>query len=223
MTMQIFKEVRRLIGREDAIILDVGSNDGSDTNRFLARFPRGSVYSFEPDPRAIARWRKNVVSDRAVLFECALGAVDGEAEFHMSSGEERGAAADGGLPAEHDSSGSLRAPKTHLKRWPWVKFEKKINVQVRTLDSWAAEQKIERVDFIWADVQGAEGDFIAGAGATLRKSRYFYTEYSNDEWYEGQITLDKISELLGPEFVMLERWRMDALFINQALNRPDVA
>ena len=91
-----------------------------------------------------------------------------------------------------------------------------MRVPVRRLDSWAKEQGVGAIDFIWADVQGAEGDLIAGAKATLAKARFFYTEYSNDEWYAGQPTLADIAHMLTG-FSILRRYEMDVLFKNNAL------
>ena len=84
------------------------------------------------------------------------------------------------------------------------------------LDTWTAENGLEAVDFIWADVQGAEGDLIAGARQTLARTRYFYTEYSNEEWYQGQPSLADIIEMLSG-FDIVARYSMDALFANRAL------
>jgi hypothetical protein len=67
------------------------------------------------------------------------------------------------------------------------------------------------VDFIWADVQGAESDLIEGAPRILAATRYFYTEYSNNEWYEGQITLPGLVQKL-PDFELVRRYPMDVLF-----------
>ncbi len=77
----------------------------------------------------------------------------------------------------------------HLRRAPWCTFDSGSAVLMRSLDSWASEAGVDRVDFIWADVQGAEGDVISRGQHTLARTRYFDTEYSNEELYEGQIDL----------------------------------
>jgi 2-O-methyltransferase len=82
---------------------------------------------------------------------------------------------------------------------------------IMTLDTWSELHQITEADFIWADVQGAESDLVEGAARFLRSSRYFYTEYSNEEWYEGQITLAGLLERL-PDFDLVKRYPMDALF-----------
>jgi 2-O-methyltransferase len=87
-----------------------------------------------------------------------------------------------------------------------------------TLDTWSEQHQIGNADFIWADVQGAESDLVEGAARFLKSSRYLYTEYSNDEWYEGQVTLNELLEKL-PDFDLVRRYQMDALFENKAAAR----
>lgn len=151
----------RLRMRAHPVVLECGANDGTDTNRFLARWPGAEVHCFEPEPRAAERWRANVVSDRARLHEVAIGERDGEATFHRSSGHHP----DGNGP--WDQSGSLRRPTGHLERWTWVTFTETLTVATRSLDSWAADHGIGAVDLVWADVQGAEG---TSSGVVPRRS-----------------------------------------------------
>jgi 2-O-methyltransferase len=94
-----------------------------------------------------------------------------------------------------------------------VTFEKTIQIPIVRLDDWIKTQNIERIDFIWADVQGAEGDVILGGIETLNKSRYFYTEYGFQELYDGQITLGEIYDHLK-NFSIMRVFSMDALFEN---------
>ena len=210
-------DIRQCVGRDDPIIVEVGANCGQTTVEMLKAMPRATIYAFEPDPRAIAKFRAAITHPSVHLYECAIGAVNGTISFHQSSGAED-------LPDYSngwDQSGSIRRPNTHLKVWPWVKFEKQITVPIMTLDAWSELHQIAKADFIWADVQGAESDLIEGAAQFLRSSRYFYTEYSNDEWYEGQITLAGLIETL-PDFHLVRRYAMDALFQNRRERRESV-
>ena len=210
--------LRQLLGTDAPLILEIGANDGADTTRFLKELPNATIYAFEPDPRALMKFKARGFDPRVHLFEIAIGAKDGEAEFYESTG----------LAAEMpqhmqryysrgwDQSGSLRAPKNHITVWPWIKFKTKIKVAVKRLDTWASECGITAVDFIWADMQGAEGDLIAGGRETLAKTRYLYTEYSNDELYEGQPTLAQLASML-PNFSIIRRYQNDVLLENMAL------
>ncbi len=210
--------LRGLVGASASVILEIGANDGAHTRQLLVQFPKATIYAFEPDPRAYAKFKAGISDARVRAFNAAIGAIDGEAEFHVSSGLPPDMAQDTASRYAQgwDQSGSLRAPKTHTTVWPWCRFEEKISVRVLRLDTFARENGIGEVDLIWADTQGAEGDLIAGGAQTLAKTRFFYTEYSDEEWYEGQPTLQQLADML-PHFKIVHRFPMDVLFKNTAI------
>ena len=100
-----------------------------------------------------------------------------------------------------------------MQTWPWVKFESRIEVQLIRLDDWAKNENLGAVDFIWADTQGAEEDVIRGGMNVIDNSRFFYTEYGAQEWYEGQISLSAMYDLL-PGFSIVRLFPLDVLFEN---------
>ena len=198
-----------LIGKHNPVILEIGANCGQSTVTFIEQMPNATIYCFEPDPRAIAKFKQLIQHPTVYLIEAAVGADSGFVMFNQSSGAEH---ID---PSGWDHSGSIRKPKTHLQAFPGVKFEKQIPVPLIKLDNWIQEHRIGTIDFIWADVQGAESDLILGSIDTLRKTRYFYTEYSDDEQYEGQINLQTLTILLSEiGFEVLYKYRNDVIFQN---------
>jgi 2-O-methyltransferase len=206
-----------LLGTSQPTILEIGCNDGTETNKFLQLFGRGTkLYAFDPEPRAIKRFREQVTDPRVQLFELAISDRDGTTEFYMSDG----APAEPGLanicPDGWDQSGSIRKPKEHLKQFPWCKFENKIIIATKTLDTWCREHQVDNIDFMWVDVQGAEVDLIRGAQSALQRTRFLYTEYSNKEAYEGQINLRQLLRLL-PDFEVVHRYVCDVLLRNKNL------
>ncbi len=204
------KEIRQCVGKDDPVIVELGANCGQTTVEMLREMPGATIHCFEPDPRAIAKFRAAIQHPNVHLYECAVGAVNGTITFNQSSGAEDHPEYRQGW----DQSGSIRRPNTHLNVWPWVKFEKQITVPITTLDTWSELHQVSTADFIWADVQGAESDFVDGGARFVPTVRYLYTEYSDDEYYEGQITL---AGLLGklPDFNLIMRFRMDALLQNK--------
>lgn len=46
--------IRRCVGKDDPIIVEVGANCGQTTLDMLEAMPRATIYAFEPDPRVIA-------------------------------------------------------------------------------------------------------------------------------------------------------------------------
>lgn len=178
----------------NSVILEIGSADGTDTLKLMKK---GKVYAFEPDPRNIEIMKKIDVP----LFEGVVSDIDGEIEFNLSRNERD--------PDALSLSGSIMKPKKHLEIWDWISFKEKIKVKSITLDTFCKD--IPNIDLIWCDAQGAEEKIIKGAIETLKKTKYFLTEYSNDEQYEGQPDLNKLIELL-PDFEIIIDMGTDVLF-----------
>ena len=145
--------------------------------------------------------------------------VDGKTTFYQSSGlppPELGNWAKRWEDNQEgwDLSGSIRKPKEHLDATPWCTFPDTIEVETKRLDSWLHEQEdIDTIDFIWADVQGAEADMISGGQEALARTRYLYTEYSNREIYEGQSDLRELLAML-PDYEIIYRYPHDVLLRN---------
>lgn len=202
------EQLKKFLKKDDPTILEIGANCGQTTVEFLSSFPNANIYCFEPDPRAILKFEQNIKSSNVKLIKSAVGANSGFVMFHQSSGMEW---VD---PDGWDHSGSIRKPKSHLEIWPWVKFDKQIPVPMIKLDDWVVQNNINNIDFIWADVQGAESDLILGALNTLKKTNFFYTEFSDSEWYEGQINFETLQLLLS-DFNLVHKFKNDALFSNK--------
>lgn len=202
-----------LLGKDDPIIVEVGCNDGSHTLEFLRLFKNSKVFAFEPDLRALDGFRRNVKDSRAKLFDLAISDTDGTTEFHVSDGIPSPEGKEF-RPGGWDLSGSIKKPREHLKMHPWCTFNESVVVKTKRLDTWCREEGIEAIDFIWADVQGAEQNLIMGGKEALSRTRYFYTEYCNRELYEGQIGLQGILKLL-PDFEILYRFSNDVLLTNK--------
>jgi len=205
--------IHKLVGKDNPTIIEIGCNDGNSTLWFFEVFKNPQVFCFEPDPRAIERFKKKVGQHPNIqLFEIAISDKNGEIDFYQSSGKiiiEQYPT----LPEDWDLSGSIRQPKEHLTQHPFVKFNKKIKVQTSTLDNWCHEHRIRMIDFIWMDVQGAEIDVFRGARNILKKTRFIYFEYSKVELYQGQFNLKKLMKYLK-YFEIILRYPGDVLLRN---------
>jgi len=200
----------QLVSKPNPTILEIGCHDGSTTLWFLEIFDSPRVFCFEPDPRAASCFKQKIGNRPEVNFyEYAISDKNGEETFYMSSGQESAM-----MPQGWDCSGSIRKPKNHLKVHPWCKFEKTMIVKTKTLDTWCREKAINRIDFIWMDVQGAEIDVIRGGRNALKNTRYLYTEYSNKELYQGQLSLKQLLKELV-EFEVIIRYPDDILLKNK--------
>jgi FkbM family methyltransferase len=202
--------IKSLIKSDKPIILEIGCANGDDTLDFIKVFSDTDfrLYGFEPEPKNIKIIEEKVHSNRFELFKGVMSDTDGELTFNRSRTDN---------PDDLSFSGSIMKPKNHLKMWDWIYFDQSIVVPSITLDTFCKSKNINIIDFIWCDVQGAEEKLILGGIETFEKKvRYLFTEYSNDEQYEGQPTLEKILKIL-PSFEIIKNDGADVLLKNKNL------
>ena len=194
------ENIANFVGRSP-LMLEIGSHEGSDTAKFLEAMPGISLWCFEPEQRAIVRFKDRIGSDpRVTLYEAAVAHLDGEHVFYPSGGKA-------GHMDDWDYSGSLNTPTGHLERSPEIKFKEPVTVKCRSLDSWLdsvygqpLEDEDRDLDFIWADVQGSQRDVIAGGQKTLKITRFLYIEcHHPSPLYEGEPSREELIALL-PDF-----------------------
>lgn len=186
------KDVLRL----NPVILEIGAADGTDTADLftLARaYGKPNFHAFEPDPRNTAEFRKKWFLKDVVLNECAVSDHDGTRPMYFSDGKHPGAGPDG-----WSFSNTLKQPTGHYQRYQWVTFKEPVQVATVRLDTYyRAHLDGKIIDFIWADVNGAERELILGGPLTLGKTRYFLTEFARGpELFVGQPNLWDLARLL---------------------------
>ena len=195
-------------------ILEIGAAYGDSTPVILrlVDWKGGTYFAFEPDPRHISKLNAEglVTVPGFRLVPAALGDHTGWQIFHPSDGE------DADTHYNHWLSGSLKKPQQHLINAPLVKFEREIKVRVVRLDEFLWPYGLEKIDFIWCDVQGAEDLVLAGAQETLRKTKFLFTEYYDYPMYEGQIGAEEIKRRLPGNWRIVDKWEKDILFENAA-------
>jgi len=209
--------MKKMLTGDNLVIFEIGSNVGRDTKRFVEAFPKSMIYCFEPDGRCIIEFNKVVSSKKVVLTKAAVSNYNGYLDFNLSSGHRPKSKRRGGNHSSvHINSSSIKNPTGHKKKHPWCKYDETVSVETVSLDKWCGDNSISKIDFIWADVQGAEKDFILGAINILKKTKYLYTEYSDNELFENQINGDSILKML-PRFTLEKDYKNNMLLKNKDL------
>ena len=198
--MNIYEFIKNLNVK---VLVEIGCWNGNDSEKFKLFHPNARIIGFEPDPRNVQLLKQKGLDNIIELHPYALSNGDGEAEFYLSEG----------LVCEHTCSSSLKNPLNHLNVHPLVVFPRKTIVTCIKLDNFEP-LKDTVIDFIWADVQGAEDIVFSGAKETLKRTRYVYTEYSNDSLYEKQLNLREILKLFGSDWEIVEDFGGDVLLRN---------
>ncbi len=141
-------EVVSAIVRRGDNCLDIGANFGWFTTLLsgLTGGEKGSVYAFEPMPDVFDGLKINVrlnnLPKNVFLSNLALGDEIKQVALHRFTD----------LPSGHSSLSAAGRENFQV-----------FNVPMTTLDSYLAERKIENVDFIKLDIEGAEMMFLRGA------------------------------------------------------------
>lgn len=209
--MEIYDRLQEIVSKSkiEFNLIEIGACDGDDTvkmNRILeaSGLPYVQI-AIEPCRDNFRIMSSKLNGLNVFTLHTAVGQVDGTVEFHYSNNRK------------YYGSSSIRAPKESLSLWPDMSFVK-MEMDCARLDTLANEWfwSGKKIDFIWADVQGAEIDLIAGGRETLARTRYLYTEYSDVELYEGEIKLDQILAML-PGWEIVEKYDHDVLLRNTKL------
>ncbi|MDR0868440.1 MAG: FkbM family methyltransferase [Planctomycetota bacterium] len=112
-----------------------------------------TVYAFEPTPKTFAWLQQTAaLNDGIVPVAKGLGEAEKKALLYFYGNNETG-------------SGNT----VDEKRLPFDKETRVENIAITTLDQFAADNRLEKIDFIKADIEGAEREMLRGATAVLRK------------------------------------------------------
>ena len=194
-------------------VVELGAHRGVDT-AWLYAACRGDVkyLAVEPDYR---HWEdlKAVCYPRGIrTFYGAVGATNGLGRLRLAVHDEL---------RQVPASSSLREPKLHLEVFPWCLFEEgEVDIPVMGLDSMMRAFRLQP-DFIWADIQGCEGDMIEGGRGTLSKTKWLYCESYDCEMYAGQMLRPEFLRVMGElGFEQVDTDRDNVLLRNRLVLPP---
>lgn len=166
------------------IVLDCGANIGLFSG--IAAQKNCHVYAFEPMPDAIAYLKEvqKLHSDKITICPYALSDKRGKAVFHVQNNDLIGSS----LYENHNT------------------IDKKYDVNLETIDSYVEEHQLPRVDYIKADIEGAERDMLRGAIETIKKFRpkiSICTYHLEDD----KEVLEEIIKSIEPKYIITHQWK----------------
>jgi FkbM family methyltransferase len=143
-------------GKPANLVFDVGANRG-DRSRALARnFPTAQIHAFEPFPPTFeVLSRETAAEPRIRCVPVALSTTDGKASLHSNQSSETNS-----LLSTHERASDYSPPGT-------TGLLGNVEIQTKRLDTYCAEQRIERIDFLKVDCQGFDLQVLLGAGDLL--------------------------------------------------------
>ena len=179
----IYRDQRELLKhKESGTIIDVGAYIGDTTKLYQNYFSRYKIHCFEPFSESYDYLSKRFINDANInIFNQALGCRTEKRKLYLSS---------------HPNLNSLNKPNERL--WGF-KEEKSTDVATITLDDFCFNNKINHIDILKLDVQGAELDVLKGSKEFLEEGKI---SLINIEWqvvplYENHHKYYKIAEFLA--------------------------
>jgi FkbM family methyltransferase len=136
---------------DDLVIFDIGANIGWYSLNWGKQFPNSVIYAFEPIPRTHKFCAANITInglENINLYEIALSDKTKTADYYYSPESSVLASAQNILEYEN---------------------AKKTRVKVLTLDEFVEKNKINKLDIIKCDVEGAEFQSIKGSINTIER------------------------------------------------------
>lgn len=178
------------------VVVDVGCRWGFSQHLFEGHNRDCfRIYGFDADAAECARLNEHYVGYPVRIFPLALAGRPGRRTLHHT---------------REPACSSLLRPRADLtSQYPALgcaALEYTSEIEVTTLDDWAAAHAIPVVDYLKLDTQGTELEILQGGLATLRSVRALEVEVEFNPIYESQPLFAEVDAFLrGQGFVL---WKL---------------
>ncbi|HXW85953.1 MAG TPA: FkbM family methyltransferase [Candidatus Bathyarchaeia archaeon] len=179
---------------ENPVIVEAGAFSGHDTLRMADIWPQGIIHAFEPVPDIYQQLLKHVEKRKNIFcYPVALSDTNGFAQIYVAYKKS----------GKITQASSLHKPDARL-RWSPIIFPYTISVPTITLDTWAAQQNRDHIDFLWLDVQGHELIIMRAAEKIMKTVKALWVEVAFAHNYEHQLLYEDVIVWLGKQkFVVI--------------------
>ena len=180
-----FRNLRHLPRLDYRFVIDAGANRGAFTDAFLELHQPERIVLVEAIPELAFKLIEKYSSDsRISVVAAALSDRNGEARFEINRSE---------------ASSSLLAIAPRNSEWFGrdLSVANSITVPTLTLTELMAREKMDSVDLLKLDLQGAERLVLTGGGQALDRVQVIYTEVFFERLYSGAWLFWEMNEFLS--------------------------
>ncbi len=171
-----YRDMSRLVTSPRPVVADVGANVGQTVERVRTTFTEPLIHSFEASPTTFTELERQVGGLPGVqVVNGAVGSAAGRMELFEHAASDMSSLLEPG----EELTGAVRG---------------RVEVDVLTLDDYAAEHGIERFDVLKSDTQGYDLEVIRGAEGLLarRAVDLVLIEINIRSAYKGMPRLDEV-------------------------------
>jgi len=167
--------------KNEIIVIDIGASEGNFFLRLDKTYRIKYALLIEPLPNRITELKEKYGS-RFEIINCAISDKIGKSEFFIST--------------EFDYVSSLFELSTQEKENMRIAEPQKVDINTKTLDKVVAGAKLNEIDLIKIDVQGAEHLVLKSGKNALKKTKLIYIEVSYKQLYADSSTFFDIYTIL---------------------------
>jgi FkbM family methyltransferase len=183
---------------DNLIVIECGGHIGNDTIQLCKKFKNGIIYCIEGNINLYNNLNK-LEYKNLKLFNCLLSDKTGISDFFIDSNPEG------------DAGASSILPSTDGYLINYIKKEIKISVESITLTDFMKNNNLNKIDFLWLDIEGFEYYILNNSKNILNKINYIYTEVNFQEFRKDTKLYDDIKNLLlENNFIELNKWEQGA-------------
>ena len=198
--------VNNYLPTDDVCVIYVGANPGQELEFFYEHFNSATIYCFEANPACISFLEitisdlKNGFPDKDIKVEVYNKAVCNN---------------DNKILLYHNPESPFHQSATIMPLPPYETKTKHHKAKILTdavrLDTFIEDNKINKIDLLYADVEGAQKELLSGATSALRKTDYLYIE--TQSLWAGP-TRKQLIKMLEEHFIVEVKVDCDTLFKN---------
>lgn len=184
-------------------ILEAGAHSGEDTVIIAKTWPKGAVFAFEPVPKFYDNLLNNIKCHNVtnvIAYPFGLFTTTGDHTFYYS---------------QKCGGASSFLPDNGVVNYEDIT----VTLPCKNLDEWAIDNRIDHIDFMWLDMEGAEYYVLSAAPNTLKNTKVILTEINFREFRKGSTQYAVLKEYLESQGFVLEKiwgspnWQATGLFI----------
>jgi FkbM family methyltransferase len=186
MTIDLFHQLQDLALPRPQGILQVGASFGQELDWFRTNGVTHGVF-IEP------------LAEPFKVLGALCGSIAGYVAVQALCTEESGKLHTFHVASNQGMSSSILPPENHLKIFEQVQFQQTIELTSFRLDHVIAfleenghKHVTENLDTLYMDTQGSELRVLMGAGITLKRIRYIFTEVTRNNLYSGAPSLQDL-------------------------------
>ncbi len=161
--LDVCKRIKKRFENEAQItIFDVGANVGNYSKELSTLFgSQGKIYSFEPSQKTYAKFLQTT-KDCKNIIPNNLGFSDKENNQLLFT--------------DSDGSGIASVYQRNLDHFG-IKMNQSEEIKLTTIDSFCAQNKIDRINFLKMDIEGHEFSALQGATRMIEEKKIDYIQF----------------------------------------------